>query len=70
MSPSETPVIPVVSNTVGLTRHDAGSLDAGYVLFTPSSNTTYLIDKCVKVKTWPVITNRDSRVIYCQMEVY
>jgi hypothetical protein len=28
-----------------------------------SSNTTYLIDKCGKVKTWPVITNRDSRVI-------
>jgi hypothetical protein len=68
MSPSETPVIPVVSNTVGLTRHDAGSLDAGYVLFT-SSNTTYLIDKCVNSQ-WPVITNRDSRVIYCQMEVY
>ncbi|MEZ7506626.1 aryl-sulfate sulfotransferase [Flavobacterium sp. Arc2] len=54
-NPSEIPVIPAVSNTVGLTRHDAGSLDDGYVLFAPiGSNTTYLIDKCGKqVKTWP-----------------
>jgi hypothetical protein len=29
----------VVSNTVGLTRHDAGSLDDGYVLFAPIAAT-------------------------------
>jgi hypothetical protein len=62
----------VVSNTVGLTRHDAGSLDAGYVLFAPiGSNTlTYLIDKCGK-QSQDMASNYkpDSRVIY-QMEVY
>ncbi len=44
----------VNSQTVGLTQHDAGTLDDGYVLFAPNtSNTTYLIDKCGKqVKTW------------------
>jgi hypothetical protein len=34
-------------NTIGLIQHDAGSLDAGYVLFAPNRSTdTYLIDKC------------------------
>ena len=33
--------------TVGLLQHDAGTLDEGYVLFSPIANTsTYLIDKC------------------------
>ncbi|WP_163401070.1 aryl-sulfate sulfotransferase [Flavobacterium fluviatile] len=50
-----TPEVPSVSNTVGLIRHEAGTFDAGYVLFAPiGSTTTYLIDKCGKqVKTWP-----------------
>ena len=41
--------------TVGLTQHDSGSYDDGYVLFAPIGSTnTYLIDKCGKqVKTWP-----------------
>ena len=41
--------------TVGLTQHDAGTLDEGYILFAPiSSTTTYLIDKCGRqIKTWP-----------------
>ncbi|MEI6089801.1 MAG: aryl-sulfate sulfotransferase [bacterium] len=35
------------SITVGLIKHDFGSLDDGYVLFSPTySTTTYLIDKC------------------------
>jgi hypothetical protein len=40
--------------TIGLTQHNSGSLDNGYVLFAPiTSNNTYLIDKCGKqVKTW------------------
>jgi hypothetical protein len=43
-----------LSQTVGLTRHDAGTLDDGYVLFAPNNaNTTYLIDRCGRqVKTW------------------
>lgn len=42
------------AQTVGLIQHDAGSLDDGYVLFSPiSSTSTYLINKCGKqVKTW------------------
>lgn len=42
------------AQTVGLTLHNNGSLDDGYVLFAPiNSTTTYLIDKCGKqVKTW------------------
>jgi Arylsulfotransferase (ASST)/Secretion system C-terminal sorting domain len=42
------------SQTIGLTQHDTGSLDDGYVLFAPILSTnTYLIDKCGKqVKTW------------------
>jgi Arylsulfotransferase (ASST)/Secretion system C-terminal sorting domain len=45
----------IAQTTVGLLKHDAGTLDDGYVLFAPiGSNTTYLIDKCGKqVKTWP-----------------
>jgi hypothetical protein len=40
--------------TVGLIQHNAGSLDNGYVLFAPMTNTvTYLIDKCGKnVHSW------------------
>ncbi len=35
------------SITVGLLKHDSGSLDDGYILFAPCNNTTtYLIDKC------------------------
>jgi hypothetical protein len=35
------------SITVGLINHQAGSLDDGYILFSPNySKTTYLIDKC------------------------
>ncbi|WP_432671312.1 aryl-sulfate sulfotransferase [Flavobacterium sp. SM2513] len=43
------------AQTVGLMQHDSGSLDDGYVLFAPNTNTTtYLIDKCgAQVKTWP-----------------
>lgn len=43
------------SQTIGLTQHDSGSMDDGYVLFAPNtSTTTYLIDKCGKqIKTWP-----------------
>ena len=42
------------AQTVGLIQHDAGSLDDGYVLFSPINTTTaYLIDKCGRqVKTW------------------
>jgi hypothetical protein len=42
------------SQTVGLIRHEAGTLDNGYVLFAPNNaTTTYLIDRCGKqVKTW------------------
>lgn len=42
------------AQTVGLLKHDIGSLDDGYVLFAPiNSNTTYLIDKCGRqVKSW------------------
>lgn len=36
--------------TIGLLQHDPGSLDAGYILFSPISSTnTYLIDKCGKL---------------------
>ncbi len=40
--------------TIGLLQHDAGSLDNGYVLFSPlQSNNIYLIDKCGReVHTW------------------
>jgi hypothetical protein len=35
------------SQTVGLIRHEAGTLDDGYVLFAPNNaTTTYLIDRC------------------------
>ncbi len=42
------------SQTVGLIQHNTGTLDNGYVLFSPiNSYSTYLIDKCGKqVKTW------------------
>jgi hypothetical protein len=42
------------SQTVGLIRHEAGTLDDGYVLFAPNNaTTTYLIDRCGKqVKSW------------------
>ncbi|WP_309641577.1 aryl-sulfate sulfotransferase [Flavobacterium sp.] len=42
------------AQTVGLTQHNAGTLDDGYVLFAPNNaNTTYLIDRCGRqVKTW------------------
>lgn len=42
------------AQTVGLLQHDSGSLDDGYILFAPITNTTtYLIDKCGRqVKTW------------------
>jgi hypothetical protein len=45
---------PVNAQTVGLIRHDAGTMDDGYVLFAPNNaTTTYLIDRCGKqVKTW------------------
>jgi len=37
--------------TVGLIQHEAGSLDDGYVLFSPNNaNITYLIDKCGYVR--------------------
>lgn len=41
--------------TMGMMRHDPGSYDNGYVLFSPfNCNTTYLIDKCGKLlHTWP-----------------
>ncbi|MFC6268131.1 aryl-sulfate sulfotransferase [Frigoriflavimonas asaccharolytica] len=42
------------AQTVGLIQKDAGSLDDGYVLFSPiSSTTSYLIDKCGRqINTW------------------
>jgi len=42
------------AQTVGLIKHDPGTLDDGYVLFAPTPSTiTYLIDKCGKqIKTW------------------
>ena len=53
------------SQTVGLLQHDIGTLDDGYVLFTPISSTnTYLIDKCGKqVKTW-ASTYRPGQSVY------
>jgi hypothetical protein len=53
------------AQTVGLTQHDSGTLDDGYVLFSPiSSTTTYLIDKCGKqMKTWPS-TYRPGQAVY------
>jgi hypothetical protein len=53
------------SQTVGLLQHDTGTLDDGYVLFTPISSTnTYLIDKCGKqVKTW-ASTYRPGQSVY------
>ncbi|MEZ5042557.1 MAG: aryl-sulfate sulfotransferase [Saprospiraceae bacterium] len=41
--------------TMGLLQHSSGSIDDGYVLFAPVSNTnTYLIDKCGnEVHRWP-----------------
>jgi len=44
----------ICQTTIGLTQHDSGTLDDGYVLFAPiGSNDTYLIDKCGKqVKSW------------------
>ena len=52
------------AQTIGLTMHDEGSLDSGYVLFAPlGSTTTYLIDKCGKlVKTWPSTYNPGQSV--------
>ena len=49
------PVVSINAQTVGLTLHESGSLDDGYVLFASTgSTTTYLIDKCGKqVKSWP-----------------
>jgi hypothetical protein len=45
--------------TVGLIQHDAGSLDDGYVLFSPNNaTTTYLIDKCGYVRNKWVCHNR------------
>jgi hypothetical protein len=43
--------------TVGLQLHHKGSLDSGYVLFSPIGNTTtFLIDKCGRlVHTWPSV---------------
>ena len=43
------------AQTVGLTQHNSGSIDDGFVLFAPISNTTtYLIDKCGKeINSWP-----------------
>ncbi len=40
--------------TIGLIQHSIGTLDDGYVLFSPTpGNNTYLIDKCGReVKTW------------------
>lgn len=40
--------------TVGLLQHDAGTLDDGYILFSPIANTTtYLIDKCGReIHSW------------------
>lgn len=45
--------------TVGLISHTAGSMDNGYVLFAPTSNTTtYLIDKCGRLMhSWPSAHN-------------
>ncbi|HKX85436.1 MAG TPA: aryl-sulfate sulfotransferase [Flavobacterium sp.] len=53
------------AQTVGLLQHDSGTLDDGYVLFSPiSSTTTYLIDKCGKqIKTWPS-TYRPGQAVY------
>lgn len=53
------------SQTIGLLQHDTGTLDDGYVLFTPISSTnTYLIDKCGKqVKTW-ASTYRPGQSVY------
>lgn len=47
-------VVSINAQTVGLTLHESGSLDDGYVLFASTgSTTTYLIDKCGKqVKSW------------------
>ncbi len=43
-----------VAQTMGLMQHDSGTIDNGYVLFSPIGSTkTYLIDKCGKeVKEW------------------
>jgi hypothetical protein len=45
---------PLNSQTIGLIKHEAGSLNDGYILFAPiNATTTYLIDKCGKqVKSW------------------
>ena len=35
------------TTTVGLLKHEAGSIDDGYILFAPMNDTTtFLIDKC------------------------
>lgn len=40
--------------TIGLIKHESGSLDEGYILFSPlECKTTYLIDKCGrKIHSW------------------
>ncbi|MDP5101282.1 MAG: aryl-sulfate sulfotransferase [Nonlabens sp.] len=53
------------AQTVGLQRHDAETLDDGYVLFAPISSTnTFLIDKCGKeVNRWNG-TTRPGQSVY------
>ncbi len=53
------------AQTIGLMQHDSGTIDTGYVLFSPIASTkTFLIDKCGKeVHEWNS-TYRPGQAVY------